>query len=107
MSYAATHAMALRLAKKRGALCVVTKGATTYRGYATPDKPNVDQYAALGLNTKANVTLLWVPEVRGVTPPKGGTFAWSTPPVQYSVAEPNPYDPDSAGTLYCELIGTR
>lgn len=105
MSYAAQHARALARVKAASPTPItVTKGAVSVVMYVTPDKPDVNAYAALTLIKTENVTLIGVPATYGQTPPQGGTFQWAGK--GWNLNAPNPYGPDGV-TVYCHMIASR
>ena len=95
--YAAEHSSAFQDVKDAGAEVSFTKRTMTVSGVALQIKGDPEEYEALKLIEKATLTLLFVAETYGDSPPLGAFCEWGE--LRYQVEATRKLAPDGVSIL--------
>ena len=95
--YAAEHSSAFQDIKDAGAEVSFRKKTMTVSGFALQVKGDPEEYEALKLIEKATLTLLFVAETYGDSPPLGASCEWGE--MRYQVEAIRKLAPDGVSIL--------
>ena len=95
--YGAEHSSAFQDVKDAGAEVSFTKRTTIVSGVALQIKGDPEEYEALKLIQKAALTLLFVAETYGESPPLGASCEWGQ--LKYQVEATRKLAPDGTAVL--------